>query len=143
MKQQPKESPCTYFSILLRSGESVLNCSLDSIKEQFNTHEYCITQYFDKSKLHTDIDIQLKDAILTCSVNDENKCHIAYLNLEKPYEIEHYIRYCDRTYPYNHQYNKWITHYGYLYISFLIEKLHFVLTPKSAKINKLTNKRQA
>lgn len=128
-----KESPCTYFSTLLNYGKNVLDCSLESIEESFSTYEHCINRYFNKSEWDTSIDIQFKDATLTCSMDSENKCNIAYLILENLSDIEHYIRYCDRTYPYNHEIDRWITDYGYIRTSFETEQLFFVLMPVSPK----------
>ncbi|PXV68026.1 hypothetical protein CLV62_10256 [Dysgonomonas alginatilytica] len=127
-----KESPYTYFSGLLKYGKSVLNCSLESIEESFSTYEHCISRYFNKSEWHTRIEIQLKNATLTCSMDSENKCQIAYLLLDNLSDIGHYIRYCDQTHPYNHEIDRWITDYGYLRISFEAEQLFFVLMPVSA-----------
>jgi len=94
---------------LTNHAVSVLNLFFKEIKVRFANHPICLMEYHEKGAYEKTIEIRFdpEQASLSCILNEEKICDIAYLFFDNHLTVGNYIQYLNENFTYDYLTAKW------------------------------------
>ncbi len=87
----------------------VLNHTLNTISEMFLCDEIMFIDSRHKGGKDKIVELKFDTVTIECWSNGNNICNKSYLFLDNLGDLQHYIDYCNKEYPYDHQLKGWRT----------------------------------
>ena len=92
----------------INSACRVLKHSFKTVPGLFTGKEICIMDYLSQKLNDKVIEVRFDTATLTCLFDKNDICDGAFLFLDDLNDLQHYIDYCNKKYPYNFILCGWI-----------------------------------
>lgn len=108
----------TNYTDLIKSANSLLNLSLQKIKEDYRSFPICLIEYQEKDIHRKSIEIRLDkdDLTITCLFDSDDICRWVYLFTDKKETTESIISFLKDSYTFDYNKNRWIIPRSYVRI---------------------------
>lgn len=109
----------------------VMNVSFPVIKSLFQEKEITVFDYSNGSEKELMVEIRFENATLCCLFDEKQVCDSAFLFLDYPADVLHYIKYCNEGYLYDYILSAWIIKDCCIQLQFQDKECRFLFLPKN------------